>query len=429
MGRYINVTVSAEGLFQVAQRSWGRIGIVGRKLGSNSVINTAYLIKSPTEAKDLFGAESPLYKSILLAFQNGATEIYAIPADTSAETPETFSGDGNTVEFSLTEFPVMPLDSVQISSVPKEEGVDFEVDYGNKKIIFFTAPAVGTNNIVINYSSHSTTNIQNALTELENWDVQIVCGANIYDDVLLEDISDHVIAMEATSPRIGVYHLKNGETTLTLATTLASKLNILIAHKSLNDVAAACAGKIASLRPWESLTLKPVEGLEQSGKFTNTEIAAFDGAFIVTMFDPPLLTGTAVVFSNGWNLDPLRTLGFIDQVRVIHYLTSILELGLTNPNVIGKMRMNRAGLRQLNAFIASLLNPQVNAGAIDAFTIFNPALNLFEKQNPDASDIAAITSLQASRTLSGAYQIQVQVVYAGAIEFISLELELTGGVA
>jgi hypothetical protein len=431
MGRYVKVTVSAEGLFAVAQRSWSTIGIVGRAIGSNFTVDTAYLIKSPTEAKDLFDESSALYQSILLAFQNGATEIWAIPTAVTAETPEPFAGDGNTKEFTLSKIPTQPIDSVTINAVPQVEGTDFTVDYGNSKIIFNTAPPSGSpaGDIIVGYSTHSTVQFQSALTVLEDYDVQLVCGAMIFDSLLFDDLLNHTVAMEPTKPRMGIYMLKNGETTLTLASLLASKLSILIAHKSLKDVSAACIGRIASLRPWESLTLKDVGGLEQTSKFTNTEIAAFDGAFIVTMLDPPLLTGIAVVFSNGWNLDPTRTLGFIDQVRVVHYLPSILELGLTNPNVIGKMRMNRAGLRQLNSFIASLLNPQVSAGAIDNYTIINPALNLFEKQNPDAADLDAIENLQATRSLSGAYQIQVQVVYAGAIEFISMELELTGGVA
>ena len=88
MGRYIKVTVSADGLFAVAQRSWSIIGMIGHATGSNFVVGTAYTIKSPTEAKDLFGSDSALYNSILLAFSNGATEIIAIPAAVTSETQE-----------------------------------------------------------------------------------------------------------------------------------------------------------------------------------------------------------------------------------------------------------------------------------------------------------------------------------------------------
>ncbi len=431
MGRYIKVTVSTEGLFAVAQRSWSIIGVVGRALGSNFTVNTAYLIKTPTEAKDLFGANSALYKSILLAFSNGATDIWAVPAAVTEETPEAFAGDGDTTEFTLSKLPTQAIDEVTINAVVQVEGTDFTVDYSNSKIIFAVAPPTGSpaGDIIVTYSTHSTVQLEAALTEMENHDVNLIFGAMIFDSTLLVVIKAHVDAMEATSSRMGIYMLKNGETTVTLATTLQSELSILIAHKSLKDAAAACTGRIASLRPWDSLTLKDVGDLEQSSKFTNTEVAAFDAVFIVTMLDPPLLTGIAVVFSNAWTLDAARTLGFIDQVRVIHYITSILELGLTNPNVIGKMKMNRSGLRQLNAFTASLLNPQLNVGAIDNYSIVNPALNLFEKPNPDAADISAIQSLQASRRLNGAYKLQIQVIYAGAIEFISMELELTGGVA
>jgi len=429
LGRYIEVTISTEGLYKVGSRSWGIVGLVGRGIGAGFTVETAYTVKSPTEAATLFGTTSALYKSILLLFKNGATKVIVVPAAVTAETPELFNGDASTVEFTLTEVPTQPIDTVSVSAVSQTEGEDFYVDYGNKKIIFYTAPATGTNNISVTYSTHSATNIEDALDVLTGHEAQIILGAMLFDSASLAKIKEHCAAMETTSPRIAIYMQAKGIATTTLATTLASELSVLLSHKSLKDVAAAAAGKIAGLEPWKDLTMKPLLDIENEGNFTSTEMDAFDAAFMVAAYDPPKLTGSGSVFSTGWTLDTTGTLQFIDQVRTAHHIAGVLEYGLTNPNVIGELRMNRAGLQQLDTYIRSLLTPWVNAGEIDGYDIDNPALRLFETKPPDADDIAAMVALQAVRRLEGAYIITSEIVYSGTIIFVKMKAALTGGAA
>jgi len=425
----VNVKLSTEGLYKVGVRSWGDVGIVGRGVGSEFTVGDSYVIRKPSDAKDLFGESSALYNSILLLFSNGATKVIVVPAAVTAQSQETFSGDANQTEFTLSEIPAQPMDSVQIASVPQIEGEDFYVDYGNKKVIFYDPPASGTDNITIDYSLHTLLQVQNALTVLEDEDVQLVLGAMMFDSALLGAIKTHCIAMENESPRLGIYMLKNGETDTTLATTLGSKLSTLIAHKSLKDKAAALCGLIAGLKPWEDLTMRPLLNTEQSSRFTSTQVAAFDAVHIITAIDPPKLTGNAFVVSTGWTLDGTGSYTFIDQIRTAHHIASVISYGITNPNVIGKMRMNRNGLRELDSYMRSLLNPWVKAGAIDGYDFSNPAKDLFELDNPNSSDIAEIQALQASRRLEGAYIIRAECIYSGTIIYIDFELSLVGGVA
>lgn len=429
MGRYVEVTVSTVGLTQTGRRAPSTIGMVGRAVGSNFTLNTAYTIISPSEAADLFGTTSALYQSILRAFSEGASKIIAVPADVTAESQETFSGDGSETEFTLSKSPAQPLDSVTVDSVAQTEGEDFYVDYGNGKVIFYTAPASGTDNVAVDFSAHTAAQIETAIAVLEEVDVGLVCGAMMFDSALLEKIKAHCDTMRTDLPRMATYMLKNAETTLTLATTLASQDSILIMHKSLQDVASLCAGTISSYQPWTDMTSKPVENIVQTGRFTSSEIAAADAAFVVTMYDPPKQTGNAKVFSTGWTLDADRDLGFIDQVRVAYFFKGILEFGLTTPKIIGTIRINRNGMRELDNYIASLLNPYVANGVIDGFTIVNAARNLLELQDPDETQIQQIITLQANRRLEDAYKIQVQVIYAGTAIFIGINLALTGGVA
>ena len=431
MGRYVTVVISTEGAYQVGSRGWGDIGMIGRSVATGvgaGELNTAYVITSPSDAQTLFGGDSALYNSILLAFDNGATKVLAVPTDVTEQLPETFNGDDSTTEFELTSIPTQPIDEVTLGGVPQTEGVDFYVDYGNKTIIFYDAPITGVDNVSITYSIHELTDIQDALDVLAEKDVQITVGSMIFDSAYLSEIKDYVIAATEL-PRIGVYMLKNGETAVTLAATLESEKSILIAHKSYKDVASAVAGRIAGFEPWTDLTAKDIKGIEQGDRaFTNTEIAAFDAVHIITMYDPPKFSGSAERISTGWTLDPSGSLIFIDQIRTILHLAGVIDFGLNNPNIIGSLRMNRSGLRELNVYIAGLLNPYVRSGAIERYEIRNPALDLFSKAEFTDEDIAEIQNLQASRRLEGTYVIEIKFIYSGTIIFIGVKAFLTGGV-
>ena len=428
MGYYITVTISTAGLYAVQPVAWSNIGIVGKGVGAGFTVDTAYTIKSPKDA-EIFGTDSALYKSILLLFSNGANNIIAVAADitAAAASPEAFDGDDSTTEFTLTDIPSQPLEEVAIDAAPLTEDVDFYVDYGNKKVIFYTAPATGSGNITVTYTEHLTAQMQSALAVLTTLNVQVIVAAMTFDITLLGDVKSHVDSVASTNPCIAIFMQTNGEVAVTKAATLESEMSVLIAHKSLKDVAAAVAGVIASLRPWIDLTMKSVGDIQQTEEFTSSQFAVFDAAKLIVMHDPPKLTGTARVISKGFTLDAGTELQFIDQVRTVQYVAAVLENGLTNPNVIGTMRMNRSGLRQLQSYIRSLLNPLVNAGTIDSYNIDNPALRLFETQNPDAEDITNMTALQVSRSLSGNYAIAIELVYSGTIQYIAVDASLVGG--
>ena len=431
MGFYIKVTVSTEGLTQVGTANFGNVAIVGRALGSGWSLNEPYVIQNPADAKALFGETSALYNSIKLAFQNGATYVIAVPTDVEAQTPETFDGDASETEFTLTQLPAQPLDEVTIDSVPVTEGEDFVVDYGNGIVIFNSPPATGVDNISITYSKHTATTLSAALTRLQIEDVQIIIGAMMFEEALLEDIKDHCVLMENDNPRIAFYNLPNGSVDITTAVALLEgKLGSLIAHWQLTDVAAGVAGKASSLRPWKDLTFKPIAGLGiRQGKFTNTQFNTLNDAHVIIMYDPPKDNATTLRIHKGWNLDSSNQSPFVDQVRTAFYIAQILELGLTNPNVIGEMKMNRGGIRELNAYIRALMNPITGPDrAIDRYTILNPAQILFETDNPTDEQIQEIINLQASRSLTDNYAITVECIYSGTIIHIDLVVALTGGV-
>jgi hypothetical protein len=422
--KYVNVKVDTTGLFRSPAINYGNIGMVGKKTSTGSAsIGDVDKVLSPDQGEELYGADSALSNSIDIAFQNGATVIYAAPAAVSVVTSaETKSGDGSTTDFVLNNQPAQPLESVEVDSTPQIEGTDFEVDYGNKTITFFTAPLSGTDNISIDYNQHSATDIQDALALLNNKPVNIELGAMINDEILLEDIYDRVIA-QTDLQRIGVYMLKNGETATSFADTIADAKSILIAHKSKKkDVASAMAGRIAGIVPWKALTMEPLLGIQQGDlAFTETERQAFQDKQINVSVDPPKLTGSGEVIDIGWTLDPTATLSYIDLIRTALFVADVLEVGLTRPDIQGTIQINLTGLKELDLKAASVLNPWKRQGAFTAFTLVNPARDLFE--NPTAENLQERIDLQNSRTID----YGTEIVVGQAIIFININLSLVGG--
>jgi len=424
MGRYVQVDAVAEGTSRQPTPSYGNIGIVGRGIGSGFTVDQAYSIRDPNDAKVLFDSTSALYNSILTAFTNGASRVFAVPAAVTAATQETFSGTGSQTEFVLAAIPAPPMDGVTVDAAAQVEGTDFIVDYGNKTLIFTEAPALGTDNIEVDYSSHTATQVEDALVALEQLDVQFVFGAMLFDSALLSEIDSHIDAMASTAfPRRGVYQLAKGETSTTLATTLVGERNILGAHQTYDDFAAAMSGAMAGYKPWESLTKKPII-ITQTERFTQTEIDAFDAAQIVHAFP---LTGSQIVFSTGVCLDSTGNFYWIDIGRVLDYFRVFLEAAAQSAPIIGVIRITRAGMRELDNYLAGLLNPYVRSGVLQAFEINNRARTLLEIVDPDASEIAEIQALQSSRRLEDPYHTTIKLFYAGSPDFLEIELVITTG--
>jgi hypothetical protein len=66
-------------------------------------------------------------------------------------TTDTFSGDGTTTTFTLTNSNVKNVRSVTVDGNAQSFGTDYSVDYSNATITFTTAPATGTDNISVQY--------------------------------------------------------------------------------------------------------------------------------------------------------------------------------------------------------------------------------------------------------------------------------------
>ena len=72
-------------------------------------------------------------------------------------TQDVFSGDGTTTVFNLSHGSIVQGSvTVTVDGVQQTEDTDYTVDYSAGTITFTTAPAAGTNNIVVDYSYYTT---------------------------------------------------------------------------------------------------------------------------------------------------------------------------------------------------------------------------------------------------------------------------------
>lgn len=205
---------------------------------------------------------------------------------------------------------------------------------------------------------------------------------------------------------------------------------VLVASKSQDDVAAAVAGRIARYDPWISLTMKDVTGIEQTEQFTDSELAVWldpeaQGivqARVNPIVDPEFLPGAGLVLGESYTADGTGQRLYVDIVRTIDDLAFRLKAQLTNPNVIGTLRINRPGLTGLRTIVAALLDSRVAVGEIDSYTIDLPLLAILQK-DPAArtpEETQQVNDVQNGRRL----EFSVSVDYSGSIHYLIVTLRI-----
>ncbi len=357
--QFVNITVDTSGLYPVAARDNGTLAIVG--VGDTAVSGSPVPVKltSYAEVDSLYQEESDLALALKIAFANGAAAIWAV--DTKVN---------------------KTLDA-----------------------------------------------IEDALATLETKDVQIVVIANTIetdsDTYISTALTNHVAS--SMTDRIGVFMLDSGEDVDTMPTAISTMKSsgnnrmVAIAHNSSVDVAAAVGGVLASLNAWESVVNKPLVGVSNASDFTTTQMSAFVSAQVNFIFDPLYLAGTTNVLRTGYTLGTAAEgINYIDVRRTIDDISYKLKAGLTNPNVIGNLRINRSGIAELISYITGIMQPCVNSNEIDSFDIDIPLASVLAKDIDERTETEAamLTTARTSRTVTGS----VIVEYSGAIHTLNLTL-------
>ncbi len=290
--------------------------------------------------------------------------------------------------------------------------------------------------------------LNDAFADFINRQINIVVLSNNSTAADITALRNHVEAASpndagggGTRPRIGVAMLPAGGWTVQVNNNAQPSLNlrdfgvdwtssrmVLIAHRSPDDVAAASAGLIARYDPWISLTMKPLTGIRMEDNFRDVEIQTFldpeaqglAQAHINPIVDPEFLAGAGLVMGESYTADGTGERLYIDIVRTIDDLVFRLKANLTNPNVIGTLRVNRPGLTGLRTIVSALLDSRVAVGEIDSYTVDIPLLAILQKDpnQRTAEETQQINTVQNSRRLD----FSVSVDYAGAIHFLVVTL-------
>jgi hypothetical protein len=209
----------------------------------------------------------------------------------------------------------------------------------------------------------------------------------------------------------------------------SSNRMVFVAANSPDDIACAAAGVIAGVDPWVSLILKPVNGIGIKGEFSDKAIQTYvspgDSGLtqprVIPILHPDFLAGSGPVMGEGFTADGTGQRLYIDIVRTIDDIAFRLKAALTSPQVIGTLRINRPGLRVLSSIVRATLKARVAAGEIDGFAVDIPIQPLTE------ADPASLTSdqqqqlqqVQNSRQLA----FNVLITYAGVIQELLVTLK------
>lgn len=284
----------------------------------------------------------------------------------------------------------------------------------------------------VDVGTKSVSNVEAALAKLESLDVQIVCLANTVetadDAYVSEALKEHLDL--AGTDRIGVFMLAKGEDAVTKPTAISDLLPanntklFCIAHNSDNDVAAAVSGLLAGMKPWESPVAKPLSGIVQNGSFTNTQLGAMKTDQINPVIAPVYMGGNTYVLRTDYTQGTAASgVRYVDTRRVIDDISYNLKAGLTNPNVIGTLRVDKSGLSELSAKIAAILGKAMADGAIESYAISIPVLNALAKDVSARSDVdkLMITEARTSKVIDAA----VSVEYAGTFHVINIDFAIT----
>jgi len=323
----------------------------------------------------------PLAKSINLALNNGALEVWGFAVPTAGTYPD----DG------LTAFANLQINLVCLCS-------DSNPDFITK---------------LRNHVETSSPNDAGGGGIRPRIGVAMLPMGGIFTNGLLTNkFSDWKAPNEATSPM-----------------NWSSSRMVFVAANSPDDVASAAAGVIAGVDPWVSLILKPVNGIGINGDLTDAAIQTYlspdqlnlSQPHVNPIVHPDFLAGSGPVMGEGFSADGTGERLYIDIVRTIDDIAFRLKATLTSPQVIGTLRINRPGLRVLTAIVRGMLNGRVAEGEIDDYAVDIPIQALTEKDPTTLTpaDQQQLQQVQNSRQL----EFNVSVTYAGAIHRLVVTLK------
>jgi len=437
--RYVRVFLDTTAGFQPATRSLSTGGIIG---DSATGPTEKFLLTKPSgDEFDTIEIGSYLYNAINSFYkQRNARECWCIRTpsanqDITGMVPSPLP-NGTRTQFQLPQANITTLNEVRVDNVVftyvgASPGTgEYSASLAAGTITFGEAPADGS----IVEADYEIDTIQSAFRALRDEDIAFLVVAGQQNLSTYLQLRDEVeLASASGYYRLGIMSLPE-EQALTRdldsegyrysdwPTYLQSERSILVAHKipldTVNeDPVGAMMGCICGNVIQQSLTLRPIV-CTMTEKFTAGERYSFN-AKQVSLIDMPFSPhNTGKYIRKGYTLSGSTSTKYIDQMRVYDDFAYTLESTLTNPNVIGKLKMNSAGFATLKSWIMAVGNSKIRNEIIDDIRYITiPLETLANTRNRIEAEEIEFRLANNSRQVPN---IRVGVDYRGAME----ELEI-----
>jgi hypothetical protein len=382
---FIEVTIDTSALQPVAQRSPGVLAVVGATAsgaaGGTAAPATPTLVTTLDDAAQLFSkasggvpAANPLFNALELALLQDPkpSKIYGVRVD-----------GGKVAE--------------ALASLDAADDVTFVVLAGTTDV---GAPAGGGN-------------AATGLVALKEHVERISADGNTRIGVAAVDPARPKSPTYAADLLTAVQSLRSS----------TSRMILVAARGSTDDVAAASAAAIAGLPPNASIVLKRVRGVSipVAQQYAPSEIRALSEGGIVPIIDPALVVGSSLHFADGRCFTSDDSVLFVDVRRILDDATARLRAGLIG--LIGDARITRSGLVLLRTSIEGILGPLRQDGSLDSFAVRIPALDVLS--TPEATwspaDKTLITTSRANRSVD----VNITAVLAPSAQRFEISLAAT----
>ncbi|MFI9328821.1 hypothetical protein ACIGZJ_14885 [Kitasatospora sp. NPDC052868] len=432
--KYIDVTATSD-LFAPAVRAYGDIAIIGRGGGFAVTDARPKDLSSPAGTATAFppgatvltapSADTAAAGTVRVDAQVHPGTVLSIGTDDSAEVRTVTATGAGGGDFQLTLDHPLGAEHPAGTDVREVPGGDDELVRAVRIAFRQSPPPTKVWGVPVDRESPQW---QTALDEVGKLDVQLVVLAdtplNTANSAVIGALAGHVAGdLGDGKERIGVAMfdrtLGAAAAVQLITGPIRSDRMVLVAHKSDEDVAAATAGVIAGYRPHISMLLKPIS-IAMTEAFSDSEIDVYDRHLVNWITSPVLLPGQALYLGEGYTADAGGGKKYIDIVRTLDDVDFRIKAVLIE--AIGTLRISRVGLRSVATLVQSVLSPLVAQEVLEDFTIVIPLLTLLDKTDRLPSEDHQIAAARAARSVD----MTVQVVYAGAIHRLKIDLVFTG---
>lgn len=369
---FIDVVIDTSALQPVAQRSPGVIAVVGVAASGSAAANAPKPVDTLADATALFGAGTPLSKSLALALLQDPkpSRVYGVKV----------GGTGTDPDFSAA------LDSLNAA-----DDVNFVSLAGITAI-----PTLGL------LKTHVESNSAAGQKRLG---VAMVDPATARTPTYVADVVTAREPLRSSSSRM----------------VLVAARGVVADGGGTADVATAAMAAIAGHAPSTSILLKRVRGISipLEAQFSATEIKGLSEKEVVPIIQPALIVGGGFYFGEGRAFTSDASQLYVDLVRTLDDIDFRLKAGLVG--LVGDARISRAGLTLIKSTVEGILGPLKRGAVIDDFSVSIPVLDVLAipESARTPADNNIVTTARANRSVD----MVVSVTYGPAVHRLRVTLQ------